>query len=127
MHKLFPANIFPNSFFQKHTPGPIGGIWKKVLLLYFHQGCTVQIHLRFQSPRLNPLTGEGVCLTITLTAGARLPPSLVCPPKAIWQIFTQDFSLKESLSQVYTAPTFSFLLHLLLFTQMLNIPIIPLS
>lgn len=38
----------------------------------FQQRCTVQSHSNFQSPRLNPLTGEGVCLRIALTAGARL-------------------------------------------------------
>lgn len=60
----------------RHTPAPIRGIRRKrkvLQLLYFQQGCTVQSHSHFQSPGLNPLAGEGVCLRIALTAGAWLP------------------------------------------------------
>lgn len=86
---------------QSEASGTFGK--KKVLLLYFKQGCTVQSHSHSQSPRLNPFTSEGVCLRIALTlAPASL--SLPCPSKAYWQIFTQDFSLKSLLSQVYIFP-----------------------
>lgn len=68
---------------------------KKVLLLYFQQACTVQSHSHFQSPRLNPLTGEGVCLRIALTAGACLSV-LAMPSKGVLADLHSGFLLKKN-------------------------------
>lgn len=71
-----------------------GTFRKKVFLLYFQQGCTVQSHSHFQSPRLNPLTGEGVCLRIALTAGARLSV-LAMPSKGVLADLHSGFLFKK--------------------------------
>lgn len=79
---------------------------EKVLLLYFRQGCTVQSHSHFQSPRLNPLAGEGVCLRIALTAGACLSV-LAMPSKGILADLHSGFLLKKKNSRLSLTPSFN--------------------
>lgn len=91
-HEVSPVNSFDEThsrlfatalnihLVQSEASGALRG--KKALLGYFQQGCTVQSHSHFQSPRLNPLTGEGVCLRIALTAGACLSV-LAMPSKKV--------------------------------------------
>lgn len=77
---------------------------KKVLLLYFQHSCTVQSNSYSQSPRLNPLSGKGVCLRMVLTAGTRLSV-LAIPFKVVTGRSSLRITLKKKpLSQAYTAP-----------------------
>lgn len=69
---------------------------KKILLMYFQQSCTVQSYSYSQSPRLNPLTGEGVCLRIALTAGAQFSV-LVMPFKDELADLHSGFLFKDEL------------------------------
>lgn len=71
---------------------PSGRFRIKVLLLYFQQCWTVQSHS--QSLRLNPLTGEGVCLRTALTAGTRLSV-LAMPFKSVLADLHSGFLLKS--------------------------------
>ena len=104
--EMWLVNIYekPPPFSSQCTLGPIWGIWsvrggkKKCFCCIFDRAAQFNPTLTFKAQGLIP----SLVKAFVWGSPSRLAPaslSLQCPPKAYWQIFTQDSSLKKKKKQ----------------------------